>query len=67
VSKWDDNCGLRVFNEIIFKKAESLKKLWEPFGSCLPNLGVNELNWLCYLAGNSQSQGANCSKEVPAF
>ena len=33
--KWEGDGGLRVPNEIIFKKyAESLKS-WEPFGSCL--------------------------------
>ena len=39
-----------------------MKKLWEPFGSCLLNstanpaqFGGNWLNWLCYLAGKSST------------
>ena len=62
--KWEGDCGLWVLNELIFKKyAESLKKI---VGAVLelpakiaqpiqPNLGGNGLDWLCYLAGNSQT------------
>ena len=43
--KWEGDCGLWVPNEIIFEKyAESIKKSWEPFGSCLLNSTANSAN-----------------------
>ena len=54
--KWEGDCGLWVLNEIIFKRyAESLK-IAQPIQ---PNLGEKGLDWLCYLAGNSQTAPTN--------
>jgi hypothetical protein len=40
--KWEGDCGLWVLNEMVFKTyAESLKKSWEKFGSCLLNSTAN--------------------------
>ena len=55
--KWEGYCGLLVLNELILKKyAESLKNIvgavWELLSA---DLGGNGLDWLCYLAGNSQT------------
>ena len=58
--KCEGNCDLWVFNEIISKtypKIFSKKTSWEPFAIAQPiqpNLSGNELDWLCYLAGNFQ-------------
>ena len=56
--KCQGNCGLLVRNEMIKKTCPKvLKKSWETFGSYLsiqPNLNGNGLDWLCYLAGDSQ-------------
>ena len=46
--KWESDCGLWVLNEMILKKyAESLKKSWQPFRSCLLNSRANpaKLGW----------------------
>ena len=46
--KWEGDCGLWAPNEIILKiYAESFKKLWELFGSCLLNSTANpaKLGW----------------------
>ena len=46
--KWEGDCGLWVLIEIILKEyAESLKKMWRPFGSCLLNSTANpaKLGW----------------------
>jgi hypothetical protein len=46
--KWEGNCNLWVLNEIIKKiYIESLKKI-QPISTQV------WLDWLCYLAGNSQ-------------
>ena len=61
--KREGNCGLWVLSEFVKKNVLKIwKKLWEPFGSYLLNSTAIQsistqigLDWLCYLAGNSQT------------
>ena len=56
--KCKDNCSLWVLDEIIKKKIfwkfekKIVGAIWEL--PIQPNLNGNRLDWLCYLAGNSQ-------------
>ena len=56
--KFEGNCGLWVLDEIIKKTYPEILKtivgaVWEQ--PIQPNLSGNGLDWLYYLAGNSQT------------